>query len=245
MHTDPIRITKRYGAGLIAEGPHDELAAALLRRAGFLPISTPRSSWWRAPYDLDTAEENEIASAAYDMLTSARYPVTIAPELRSRPTAAAREVTAMGSEIIDSASLDTVTALLSTVSDAEHGTLTEVTRLLDNAAHWITVESALTYRDGPANHLIHARRAVETAQEHLESAVDALASVPEPMRGRHTPRTARTAATERRVAAAGERSSALASGTFAEATRESSTEPLTPVPPQGPTQSRPPAGRRP
>lgn len=91
MHTPSIRISHPPGAGVIAEGQGDELSGLLLRRAGFLPVSTPRSSWWRTPYDLEPAEQQEMATAAYDMLRAARCEVSIAPELRAPSENAATE----------------------------------------------------------------------------------------------------------------------------------------------------------
>lgn len=205
-----IRISRQPGLGVTAEGRRDPLSDRLLQRAGFLPVS-PGSSTWRPPRELTPAQEGEIASAAYDMLTAARYEVAIAPELRSRPTAAAREVKAMADEISKAENLDTVTALLSSMSDVEDGTLIEIARTLSDAAHWTATKPACSYRDGLAFKLSQARRAMESAQEYLEEAVEALAFVPEHMRRLRTPTAVPTASADARVAAARARSTSTSS----------------------------------
>lgn len=194
-------------------------------------MSTPRSSWWRTPYDLEPAEQQEVATAAYDMLTAARYEVTIAPELRSRPAASAREIKAMAEEITDADNLGTVTTLLSTVSDVEDGTLIEVARLMSAAARWTATRPVCTYRDGLAFKLSQARRAVESVQEYLEDAVEAMEFVPEHMRGLRTAKADSKASGEPRVAAARARTAETAG-------------PPASVPPPSPAQSPASASRR-
>ncbi|WP_050370058.1 hypothetical protein [Streptomyces acidiscabies] len=210
MHTSSLRICKRPGTGVIAEGSYDELSAALLKRAGFVPVSTPHSSWCRAPYDLEPAEEQEIASNAYAMLNAARYEVSITPELRLHPTAGAREATEIGAEIADASDLDTVTALLSTLSDVDNGTLIATARLICDAANWVAAESVYPGRDSLANTLISARRAMESAQEYLEDAVNELSAVPEALRARRTSRATAEGTVEPRVVAARARSAETA-----------------------------------
>ncbi|MFC9745255.1 hypothetical protein [Streptomyces niveus] len=79
-----IRITRGRGGQVEATSPLDPLAAALLRRAGFLS-----GQWVRLPFDMGGEWENEHASWAADMLTAARYPVTVDPTLRSAPRSGA------------------------------------------------------------------------------------------------------------------------------------------------------------
>lgn len=231
MPTSPIRISHEPGAGLIAEGPNDELAAALLRRAGFLPVSTPGSSWWRSPYDLEPAEESEIASAAYDILSAARYEVTIAPGLRSQPTAMAREFQRIAAEIIDADDLDTVTTLLSSVTDPEHGALAGIARLVEDVRHWTTTDSACTSPDELVLQLDQVIQSVETAQVGLETAVRALESVPPELRGRRSSVDTQAASADLRQTAARSRSSHGPAG------------PSTP-PPSDPARPGPPPARR-
>lgn len=79
-----IRITRGRGGQVEATGPLDPLAAALLRRAGFLS-----GQWVRLPFDMGGEWENEHASWAADMLAAARYPVTVDSTLRSAPRSGA------------------------------------------------------------------------------------------------------------------------------------------------------------
>ncbi|MGW8670966.1 hypothetical protein [Streptomyces niveus] len=80
-----IRITRGRGGQVEATGPLDPLAASLLRRAGFLTFPTMSGQWVRLPFDMGGEWETEHASWAADMLTAARYPVTVDPTLRSGP----------------------------------------------------------------------------------------------------------------------------------------------------------------
>lgn len=79
-----IRIARGRGGQVEATGPLDPLAAALLRRAGFLS-----GQWVRLPFDMGGEWENEHASWAADMLTAARYPLTLDPTLRAGPQSSA------------------------------------------------------------------------------------------------------------------------------------------------------------
>ncbi|MCP3821395.1 hypothetical protein NLX86_25855 [Streptomyces sp. A3M-1-3] len=81
--TEPIRITRGQGGEVEAEGVLDSLAADVLRRAGFLFEPTLRGHWIRLPFDMGRDWENEHATWAAGMLTAARYPVHLAPDLRA------------------------------------------------------------------------------------------------------------------------------------------------------------------
>ncbi|MFC4035151.1 hypothetical protein ACFO3J_27305 [Streptomyces polygonati] len=234
MTASPLHIVSTGPAtGLVAGGPYDELAAALLQRAGFVPVSTGRSSYWQIPEDLAPADAREIAGSAYDMLRAARYEVTIAPELRPAPAAVAREIKAMAGEIADAENLDTVIALLAPLAAPETGVLAEISWLIGHAARWTAVESACTYREGLARMVFGAAQAVEVAQGELNRVVAALSWVPEQMRGRNAPPVRAEADTHPRVTAARARSASPA-GPGEQ-----------PSPPAAPA-SRPPApGRRP
>ncbi|MFI1953169.1 hypothetical protein ACH437_15180 [Streptomyces xinghaiensis] len=76
-----IHIARRPTSGVTAEGG-DAFAATLLERAGFIPQSSIRQSWYRLHYDMGEDYENEKATSAYEMLTAAGYPVAIDPSLR-------------------------------------------------------------------------------------------------------------------------------------------------------------------
>lgn len=84
-----IRITRGHGGQVEATGPLDPLAAQLLRRTGLLTFPTLSSQWVRLPFDTGGEWEYEHASWAADMLTTARYPLTLDPTLRTSPQATA------------------------------------------------------------------------------------------------------------------------------------------------------------
>ncbi|MGK4579604.1 hypothetical protein [Kitasatospora sp. HPMI-4] len=165
-----LRIVNEPGAGVIAEGSWDELSGALLSRAGFLPVSTVRSSWWRVPYDLEPAEQNEIATHAYDMLTAARYEVSIAPELRHRLSAAAREINSLATEIRRSDSPEAVTDLLAVLSNPDHGVLPALSNLLADADTWAGRQSPDEVLSSAVAPLSKAAGALDLAQSDLAKA---------------------------------------------------------------------------
>ncbi|WP_329074939.1 hypothetical protein [Streptomyces niveus] len=84
-----IRIVRGPGGQVEALGRLDTLAASLLRRAGFLTFPTLSGQWVRLPFDMGGEWENEHASWAADMLTAARYPITLDPTLRAGPQSSA------------------------------------------------------------------------------------------------------------------------------------------------------------
>ncbi|MFB7270776.1 hypothetical protein [Streptomyces sp. NPDC056244] len=89
MSSDPIRILRGSGGQVQVEGPIDDFAAGVLRRAGFMTFPTLQGQWVRLPFDLGEAWENEHASWAADMLTAARYAVELDPALSPSGTSTA------------------------------------------------------------------------------------------------------------------------------------------------------------
>ncbi|MFF7899715.1 hypothetical protein ACIP4X_29815 [Streptomyces sp. NPDC088817] len=79
--TEPIRITRGPGGEVEIEGRFDPLAAGILRHAGFLFEPALHGHWIRLPFDMGRDWENQHATWAAEMLTSARYPVHLAPDL--------------------------------------------------------------------------------------------------------------------------------------------------------------------
>ncbi|MEW2305387.1 hypothetical protein AB0958_36460 [Streptomyces sp. NPDC006655] len=81
MSTTPnVVITREPTGNVIAEGG-DELAVTLLKRAGFVIETTPRSFWYRLPWDMGEERENQMASHAARMLTAVGYQVELDPGL--------------------------------------------------------------------------------------------------------------------------------------------------------------------
>lgn len=81
MSTTPdVVLTREPDGNVIAEGG-DELATTLLKRAGFVIETTPRSFWYRLPWDMGEERENQMASHAARMLTAVGYHVDLDPGL--------------------------------------------------------------------------------------------------------------------------------------------------------------------
>ncbi|MGW7423621.1 hypothetical protein ACWGJB_26895 [Streptomyces sp. NPDC054813] len=85
MSDEAIRISRGQGREVEVAGTFDAFAADVLRRAGFLFEPSLRGYWIRLPFDLGRDWENEHASWAAEMLTAARYPVHLDPDLRLSP----------------------------------------------------------------------------------------------------------------------------------------------------------------
>ncbi|MEU6964268.1 hypothetical protein [Streptomyces chrestomyceticus] len=79
---EPISITRGQGGQVEVEGVIDPLARDVLRRAGFLFEPSLRGPWVRLPFDMGRDWENEHATWAAEMLSAARYPVRLDPDLR-------------------------------------------------------------------------------------------------------------------------------------------------------------------
>ncbi|MEU3009023.1 hypothetical protein [Streptomyces sp. NPDC006863] len=86
MNTAPdlIRITRGRGGQVEVEGSVDSLAGQLLARAGFLSEPALGGRWIRLPFDMGTDWENARATWAAHMLSAARFPVELGPELSPR-----------------------------------------------------------------------------------------------------------------------------------------------------------------
>ncbi|WP_435059130.1 hypothetical protein [Streptomyces sp. bgisy060] len=85
MTENPITIVRGRGGEVEADGPIDSLASELIARAGFIRQYTTRGVWHRLPFDMGEEWENAHASHAAEMLSAARYPVSLAPSLSAPP----------------------------------------------------------------------------------------------------------------------------------------------------------------
>ncbi|MFM9371861.1 hypothetical protein [Streptomyces sp. Da 82-17] len=81
MSAEPHVVITRDKTGNVTAHGGDELAATLLKRAGFVTETSPRSLWYRLPWDLGERRENEMASRAARMLEAVGYRVDIGSDL--------------------------------------------------------------------------------------------------------------------------------------------------------------------
>ncbi|MFJ3939119.1 hypothetical protein [Streptomyces parvus] len=85
MPTPPDVVITRHPTGNVTAEGGDQLATTLLKRAGFVIETTPRSFWYRLPWDMGEARENQMASHAARMLTAVGYRVDLGPDLHVGP----------------------------------------------------------------------------------------------------------------------------------------------------------------
>ncbi|WP_098897893.1 hypothetical protein [Streptomyces sp. st77] len=85
MPTPPDVVITRHPTGNVTAEGGDELATTLLKRAGFVIETTPRFFWYRLPWDMGEARENQMASHAARMLTAVGYRVGLGPDLHVGP----------------------------------------------------------------------------------------------------------------------------------------------------------------
>ncbi|MFI0808203.1 hypothetical protein [Streptomyces echinatus] len=81
MPVPPDVVIARHPTGDVTAEGGDELAATLLKRASFVIETTPLSFWYRLPWDMGEARENQMASHAACMLTAVGYRVDLGHDL--------------------------------------------------------------------------------------------------------------------------------------------------------------------
>ncbi|TQE15534.1 hypothetical protein Sipo8835_45300 [Streptomyces ipomoeae] len=181
-----IRIARHPTSGVTAEGG-DAFAATLLERAGFIPQSSIRQSWYRLHYDMGDDYENEKATYAYEMLTAARYPVVIDPSLLLRndgtgtaPLVATHDaynqtLSTLIDEIVHADEAVEVAALLYVLTDEKIGMLPALREVVEKAGFWVDGLGTPPL----AERLRKANRALLDATVGIHHTADALLALPE------------------------------------------------------------------
>ncbi|WP_411573542.1 hypothetical protein [Streptomyces fradiae] len=144
MPTPPDVVITRHPTGnVIAEGG-DELANTLLKRAGFVIETTPRSFWYRLPWDMGEARENQMASHAARMLTAVGYRVDLGPDLQVGPLTTpfdprgervhGHQVLRLTDELNGAETYETAASLTDHVLDPNDGVLVRLSEFFEAAA---------------------------------------------------------------------------------------------------------------
>ncbi|QFQ99345.1 hypothetical protein F9278_27935 [Streptomyces phaeolivaceus] len=192
--TPTIHIARHPTSGVTAEGS-DAFAATLLERAGFIPQSSIRQSWYRLPYDMGEDYENEKATFAYEMLTAARYPVVIDPSLRLRNPGTAtpplvvthdaynQTLSALIDEIVHADEAVEVAVLLYGLADEKIGMLPALREVVEKAGFWVDGLGAPPL----AERLRAANRALLDATVGIHHTADALLALPDDRQRRPVP----------------------------------------------------------
>ncbi|MGW2056245.1 hypothetical protein ACWCOZ_20420 [Streptomyces sp. NPDC001840] len=139
-----VVIARQPSGNVTAEGG-DELAAALLKRAGFVVQTAPRSaSWFRLPWDLGEERENEIAGHAARMLTAVGYQVSLDPRLDVSPVTTpadprgtrvhGQRIRALTEQLTAADTYATAASLTEEVLDPIDGVLARLSEFFDAAA---------------------------------------------------------------------------------------------------------------
>lgn len=144
MSTTPhVVITREPTGNVTAEGG-DELATTLLKRAGFVPQTSPLSSWYRLPWDMGEERENQMASHAARMLTAIGYRVDLDPCLDvtrvTTPTdprgqrVYAQQILALTDQLNGAETYETAADLTEHAVDPNDGVLVRLSEFFEAAA---------------------------------------------------------------------------------------------------------------
>ncbi|MFE7124901.1 hypothetical protein [Streptomyces sp. NPDC057617] len=139
-----VVIARQPSGNVTAEGG-DELATALLQRAGFVVQTAPRfAPWYRLPWDLGEERENEMADHAARMLTAVGYQVDLDPSLGTSPITTPTDpsgarvhgqlILALTEQLTASETYDTTASLTEEVLDPIDGVLARLSEFFDAAA---------------------------------------------------------------------------------------------------------------
>lgn len=85
----PITISSEPSGSVVAKGANDDLAAMLLKHAGFQQIDDWHGRRHRLPATTSAAQRIAVSSHAAEMLRAARYDVELAPFLDAAPASTA------------------------------------------------------------------------------------------------------------------------------------------------------------
>ncbi|MEU3692351.1 hypothetical protein [Streptomyces narbonensis] len=144
MPTPPDVVITRHPTGNVTAEGGDELAFTLLKRAGFVIETTPRSFWYRLPWDMGEARENQMASHAATMLTAAGYRVGLGPDLRVGPLTTpsdpqgksvhGHQILLLTDELNGAEAYETAAELTEHVLDPHDGVLVRLSEFFEAAA---------------------------------------------------------------------------------------------------------------
>jgi methyl-accepting chemotaxis protein len=193
MTPDPtaplVTISRAPHSGTIAEGG-DELAFQLLKLAGFIRQTSPLSFWYRLPYDMGEAYENEHATRAATMLMAVGYRVALDPELGAPPTEPALVATqpaipdpgphllALADGLAATPAPAQAAQFLDLALDYDTGALVRVQEVIQAGAEWARESEP---EDGDSRHdALHD--ALDQASAALFTMVQELRSIPDDVR---------------------------------------------------------------
>ncbi|MFF3750562.1 hypothetical protein ACFYYH_08900 [Streptomyces sp. NPDC002018] len=175
-----VVIARQQSGNVTAEGG-DELAAALLQRAGFDVQTAPRfAPWYRLPWDMGEERENQMASHAARMLTAVGYQVDLDPRLDASPVTApsdprgarvhGQHVLSLTEQLKAADTYDTVASLTEQVLDPIDGVLARLSEFFDAAAEQASAADDEDGLDLGGRFTDAARRVTEISEDlHVAS----------------------------------------------------------------------------
>ncbi|MYZ34207.1 hypothetical protein [Streptomyces sp. SID4917] len=139
-----VVIARQPSGNVTAEGGN-ELAATLIKQAGFVVQTAPRfAPWYRLPWDLDEARENQMAGHAARMLTAVGYQVDLDPSLDVSPVTTpadpfgarvhGQRIVVLTEQLKAADTYDTAASLTEQVLDPIGGVLARLSEFFDAAA---------------------------------------------------------------------------------------------------------------
>ncbi|MDX3099092.1 hypothetical protein PV417_32105 [Streptomyces sp. ME19-03-3] len=189
MPTPPDVVITRHPTGNVTAEGGDELAFTLLKRAGFLIETTPRSFWYRLPWDMGEARENQMASHAARMLTAVGYRVDLGPDLQVGPLTTPSDprgervhghrILRLTDELNSAETYETAAGLTDHVLDPNDGVLVRLGEFFETAAEQAKASGTAAGWDLSYD-FAEAAAALSSLGEELHDAADQLRALDRP-----------------------------------------------------------------
>ncbi|MEV6974485.1 hypothetical protein AB0N76_13495, partial [Kitasatospora sp. NPDC093806] len=178
MPSPVITISAEPSGSVVAKGSSDDLAASLLRHAGFRESNDWYGRRHRLPTTTVPADRAAIATHAAEMLRAARYSVDLDPVLDTgqlTSPAVGRQVLEFTDQIRSATTFAEAAGVLDQLLDADEGILVRLQEALEATAEQITDLDPDQYE--LADRFGAASEQLATAQDELAGAVDKVRDV--------------------------------------------------------------------
>ncbi|MFB7946501.1 hypothetical protein ACFC6L_16480 [Kitasatospora phosalacinea] len=173
MPTPPIVISLEPSGAVVAKGTSDDLAAALLKHAGFRETNDWYGRRHRLPTSTPAADRSAVATHAAEMLRAARYDVDLDPQLDAAPlTAAGQQVLQLCDQVRATTEFAELAGVVDQLLDPDDGVLVRLQEALELVSEQIT--DLDPEQNQLADHFGFASDQLSTIQAELDGVADSL-----------------------------------------------------------------------